>query len=126
MESIQLMDRDDVRDIVRQKYCEAAKIVLEGRGEACCGTGNVGTGKSSCCSDKDAIASNLYSDSEVNQIPKDALLASLGCGNPTALAELLPGEVALDLGSGGGIDVLLSAKRVGPTGFAFGLDMTDE
>jgi len=133
MEIIRLTDRDDVREIVRKKYGEAAKIVLEGRGEACCGTGNVGTGKSasSCCgssekSEKDAITSNLYSETEAADIPEDALLASLGCGNPTALAQLNPGEIVLDLGSGGGIDVLLSAKRVGPTGYAYGLDMTDE
>lgn len=133
MKTTELTDREDVREIVRQKYVEAAKIVLEGRGEACCGTGNVGTGKSasSCCSAaemaaKDVITSDLYSTQETDAIPETALLASLGCGNPTALAELLPGEVVLDLGSGGGIDVLLSARRVGSTGFAFGLDMTDE
>src|SRR5262249_31128608 len=73
-----------------------------------------------------AITGNLYSESEAGQIPEAALLASLGCGNPTALASLAPGEIVLDLGSGGGIDVLLSARRVGPTGFAYGLDMTDE
>lgn len=129
MSELKLTDRGDVREVVRQKYGEAAKIVLERRGEACCGTGNVGTGKSmSCCdsSEKDIITSNLYSESEAGEIPEDALLASLGCGNPTALAQLNPGEIVLDLGSGGGIDVLLSAKRVGPTGFAYGLDMTDE
>jgi SAM-dependent methyltransferase len=129
MSEIRLMDRDDVREVVRRKYGDAARIVLEGRGEACCGSGNVGTGKSaSCCgtSEKDAITSNLYSDSDAGGIPEEALLASLGCGNPTALAQLHPGEIVLDLGSGGGIDVLLSAKRVGPTGYAYGLDMTDE
>src|SRR5262245_33996412 len=78
----------------------------------------------SCC--KDPITSNLYDTNETNAIPEEALLASLGCGNPTALAQLNPGETVLDLGSGGGIDVLLSAKRVGPTGKAYGLDMTDE
>ena len=127
MDDIQMIDREDVREIVRQKYGAAAKIVLEGRGEACCGTGNVGTGKnaSSCCSssEKDVITSNLYSDKEAAEIPEAALLASLGCGNPTALASLVPGETVLDLGSGGGIDVLLSAKRVGPTGFAYGLGL---
>lgn len=130
MTDTQLKDRLDVREYVRRKYGEAAKIVLEGRGEACCGTGNVGTGKSGCCSpdepQRDIITSNLYSDLEASEIPESALLASLGCGNPTALAQLNPGEVVLDLGSGGGIDVLLSARRVGPTGFAYGLDMTDE
>jgi arsenite methyltransferase len=132
MSELKLTDRADVREVVRQKYGEAAKIVLEGHGKkhACCGTGNVGTGKSAtvCCgsSDKDVITSNLYSDAEAGEIPEDALLASLGCGNPTALAQLNPGEVVLDLGSGGGIDVLLSARRVGSAGFAYGLDMTDE
>jgi arsenite methyltransferase len=129
MNEIKLMDGENVRDVVRQKYGDAARVVLDGRGGACCGTGNVGTGKSaSCCgtAEKDAITSNLYSDSEAGEVPEEALLASLGCGNPTALALLNPGEVVLDLGSGGGIDVLLSANRVGPTGFAYGLDMTDE
>lgn len=134
MERTRLVDREDVREVVRQKYGDAARIVLEGRGEACCGTGNVGTGRSGqddCCrggegSRKDVITGDLYSQTEADQIPEDALLASLGCGNPTALAQLREGEIVLDLGSGGGIDVLLSARRVGPTGFAFGLDMTDE
>jgi arsenite methyltransferase len=125
-----LIDREDIREIVREKYGAAALTVLQGKGAACCGGGNVGTGKtgSSCCGteDKDVITGNLYGDVEAAQIPEDALLASLGCGNPTALASLAPGETVLDLGSGGGIDVLLSAKRVGPTGFAYGLDMTDE
>jgi SAM-dependent methyltransferase len=123
-------EQGDVREVVREKYGKAAQIVLEGRGEACCGTGNIGTGKqaSSCCgsAQKDAITADLYSQIEAEQVPEAALLASLGCGNPTALAELKAGETVLDLGSGGGIDVLLSAKRVGPTGFAYGLDMTDE
>jgi SAM-dependent methyltransferase len=129
MSGLNLTDRADVREVVRQKYGEAAKIVLDGRGEACCGTGNVGTRKSASCgesSEKDVITSNLYNEIEAGEIPEDALLASLGCGNPTALAQLNPGEIVLDLGSGGGIDVLLSAKRVGPAGFAYGLDMTDE
>lgn len=131
MSNIKLTDRDDVRKIVQQKYGEAARIVLEGRGEASCGTGNIGTGKSasSCCGDttqKDIITSNLYSETQAADIPEDALLASLGCGNPTALAQLHEGETVLDLGSGGGIDVLLSAKRVGITGFAYGLDMTED
>jgi arsenite methyltransferase len=132
MDDIKRIDRQDVREIVKQKYGQAARIVLEGRGEACCGTGNIKTGEKapSCCSEdaahKDVITSNLYSDTEAAQIPEAALLASLGCGNPTALAPLREGEVVLDLGSGGGIDVLLSARRVGPSGFTYGLDMTDE
>ena len=121
---------DDVREVVREKYAKAAQIVLEGRGEACCASGNIGDGKqaSSCCgsSQKDAITGDLYSQIESEQVPDAALLASLGCGNPTALAQLKAGETVLDLGSGGGIDVLLSARRVGPTGFVYGLDMTDE
>jgi SAM-dependent methyltransferase len=125
MDDVNLAGREDMREIVRQKYGEAAKIVLEGREEACCGTGNTA---SSCCgaSQKDVITADLYSQTEAAQIPEAALLASLGCGNPTALAQLNAGETVLDLGSGGGIDVLLSARRVGPTGFAYGLDMTDE
>ena len=118
-----------MREVVRQKYGAAALTVLEGKGAACCG-GNVGGGNAinasdNCCGG-DVITGELYSDLEASEIPEAALLASLGCGNPTALAALLPGEIVLDLGSGGGIDVLLSAKRVGPTGFAYGLDMTDE
>jgi len=119
-----LTEREDVREIVREKYGAAALTVLSGQGAACCG-GNTGGG--SCCDGGgDAITGNLYGGKEAAEIPEAALLASLGCGNPTALAELKPGETVLDLGSGGGIDVLLSAKRVGPTGFAYGLDMTDE
>ncbi len=124
MAELTLMERDDVRDLVRQKYGEAALTVLKGEGAACCG-GNAGGGNSSCCGG-DAITGGLYSDREAAQIPEAALLASLGCGNPTALAQLKEGEIVLDLGSGGGIDVLLSAKRVGATGHAYGLDMTDE
>ena len=120
-----LTDRDDVREVVRQKYGAAALTVLEGKGAACCG-GNAGGGASDSCCGGDVITGDQYSDVEASQIPETALLASLGCGNPTALAQLNAGEVVLDLGSGGGIDVLLSAKRVGPTGFAYGLDMTDE
>jgi SAM-dependent methyltransferase len=128
-----LTDRADVREIVREKYGKAALTVLHGEGAACCG-GNAGGGKAgggnaggsdSCCGG-DAITGNLYAETDAAQIPEAALLASLGCGNPTALAELKAGETVLDLGSGGGIDVLLSAKRVGETGFAYGLDMTDE
>jgi SAM-dependent methyltransferase len=108
----------DIKEVVRQKYGEAALRVTAG-GSSCCGA-SAATG----CGDP--ITSNLYDASQVGQIPEEALLASLGCGNPTALAKLNPGETVLDLGSGGGIDVLLSARRVGPTGKAYGLDMTDE
>ncbi|MCW3099868.1 MAG: putative methyltransferase [Chthonomonadaceae bacterium] len=121
-ETISLTDRNDVRKLLREKYGAAALTVLKGQGAACCG-GNTGGGNGSCCSD--TITGGLYDDVEAASIPEAALLASLGCGNPTALAALRPGEIVLDLGSGGGIDVLLSAKRVGPTGFAYGLDMTD-
>ena len=124
-ETIKLTDREDVRDIVRAKYGAAALTVLNGQGAACCG-GNMGGGGSDSCCGGDTITGGLYDATEASAIPEAALLASLGCGNPTALAALGPGEVVLDLGSGGGIDVLLSARRVGPTGFAYGLDMTDE
>ncbi len=108
---------DAIKKAVQQKYGRAAQQVRSGAKAECgCGT--------SCCSDP--ITSNLYDDTQVAGVPAQAMLASLGCGNPTALAELKAGEVVLDLGSGGGIDVLLSAKRVGPTGKAYGLDMTDE
>jgi SAM-dependent methyltransferase len=110
----------EIRDIVKEKYGQAALRVTSG-GSSCCGaSANVGG-----CS-VDPITSNLYDASQTGQIPEEAVLASLGCGNPTALARLNPGETVLDLGSGGGIDVLLSARRVGPTGKAYGLDMTDE
>jgi len=109
---------DDLRSVVKQKYGEAALRVKSG-GSSCCGAS-----PSSGCADP--ITSNLYDASQIGQIPEEALLASLGCGNPTALAKLNTGEVVLDLGSGGGIDVLLSARRVGPNGKAYGLDMTDE
>ena len=110
--------REHVREQVKRKYGNAARVVAEsGSVEACCDPGL------RCC---DPITSNLYGSDEKGLIPEKAVLASLGCGNPTALAELRPGEVVLDLGSGGGIDVLLSAQRVGPTGKAYGLDMTDE
>jgi arsenite methyltransferase len=108
----------DIKEVVKQKYGEAALRVTT-RGSSCCGAAPA----SSCC---DPITADLYDVSQIQQIPQEALLASLGCGNPTALAELKAGEVVLDLGSGGGIDVLLSARRVGPTGKAYGLDMTDE
>ncbi len=113
------MDEASVREVVKEKYGEAALRVNTG-GSACCGaTASSGLG----C---DPITSNLYDPAQSGEIPEEALLASLGCGNPTALAKLSFGEIVLDLGSGGGIDVLLSAKRVGPTGKAYGLDMTDE
>jgi arsenite methyltransferase len=108
----------DIKEVVKEKYGQAALRVKAG-GSSCCGA----TTSSGC---GDPITSNLYDALQAQQIPEDALLASLGCGNPTALAQLNPGETVLDLGSGGGIDVLLSAKRVGPTGKAYGLDMTDE
>jgi arsenite methyltransferase len=109
----------DIKEVVKEKYGQAALRVKSG-GSSCCGT----TAASELCCDP--ITSNLYDTSQTQQIPEEALLASLGCGNPTALAKLNAGEVVLDLGSGGGIDVLLSAKRVGPGGKAYGLDMTDE
>jgi arsenite methyltransferase len=113
------MSRPDVKDTVRERYGEAALRVASGAGTSCCG-GSCGGAAG------DPISSNLYSDAQTAVLPREAVLASLGCGNPTALAELREGEVVLDLGSGGGIDVLLSARRVGPTGKAYGLDMTDE
>jgi arsenite methyltransferase len=108
----------DIKEVVKQKYGEAALRVTSG-GSSCCGASPA----SDCC---DPITADLYDAGQIGQIPQEALLASLGCGNPTALAELKPGEVVLDLGSGGGIDVLLSARRVAPGGKAYGLDMTDE
>ena len=110
----------DIKQTVKEKYGQAALRVQSGSGNACCGASPA---TSNCC---DPITSNLYDPTQAGQIPEAALQASLGCGNPTALAELSPGEIVLDLGSGGGIDVLLSARRVGPTGKAYGLDMTDE
>ena len=109
-----------VRDVVKEKYGQAATRVARGAGNSCCGAAAASFGN---C---DPITSNLYDSTQAGDVPEKALLASLGCGNPTALAELKAGETVLDLGSGGGIDVLLSARRVGPTGRAFGLDMTDE
>src|SRR5881409_2039178 len=105
------MSGPDIKETVREKYGQAALRVLEGEKSGCCG---------------DPITSQLYDAGETTGLPEGAVLASLGCGNPTALAELHPGETVLDLGSGGGIDVLRSAKRVGPTGKAYGLDMADE
>ena len=110
----------DIKTTVREKYGEAALRVRSGAKSSCCGTSSCNTHAA------DPITANLYSDAETAMLPTEAVLASLGCGNPTALAELHEGEVVLDLGSGGGIDVLLSAGRVGPTGKAYGLDMTDE
>jgi len=114
------MSNPDLKDVVKEKYAEAALRVTKG-GSSCCGSSPATA--SGCC---DPITSNLYDSSQAGQIPEEALLASLGCGNPTALAQLNPGDTVLDLGSGGGIDILLSAKRIGPTGKAYGLDMTDE
>lgn len=112
------MDARAIRELVKEKYGEAATRAKSG-GSSCCGS-------SPALMNVDPITSNLYSDQEREGVPADAVAASLGCGNPTALAELHAGETVLDLGSGGGIDVLLSAKRVGPTGKAYGLDMTEE
>src|SRR6266478_6825480 len=116
-------DGEQLRGAVRERYARRALEVLgteEPSTDACCSGG--------CCStnNSDAITDDLYSSAELGELPIAAALASLGCGNPTALAELKPGEKVLDLGSGGGIDVLLSARRVGPGGKAYGLDMTDE
>src|SRR5579871_2526337 len=108
----------DLKEIVQEKYGAAALRVGKGEGNGCCGASE----RASC----DPITSNLYDAADAGALPEQAVAASLGCGNPTALAELKAGETVLDLGSGGGIDVLLSAKRVGPTGKAYGLDMTDE
>jgi arsenite methyltransferase len=119
------MTPSDIKIIIKEKYAEAARGVARGTGGSCCAP--------ACCGDtatqaggRDPITRDLYEAREVGGLPQAAIDASLGCGNPTALAELAPGEVVLDLGSGGGIDVLLSARRVGPTGKAYGLDMTDE
>src|SRR6476469_9226250 len=114
------MSTEDIKTTVRERYGKAALQVATGTKTGCCGGGSCGD------SNDDPITSNLYTDAQTATLPAEAGLASLGCGNPTALAELSEGEVVLDLGSGGGIDVLLSAKRVGATGKAYGLDMTDE
>ncbi len=114
----------DVKAVVREKYGEAALRAQQGTKAGCCGTG--GCGDSGTAGFSDPITRDLYDRVTASSLPEQAVLASLGCGNPTALAELNEGEVVLDLGSGGGIDVLLSARRVGPTGKAYGLDMTDE
>ena len=109
----------EIKEVVKEKYGQAALRVTSG-GSSCCGASSALDG---CC---DPITSNLYNAAQAGELPQEAVLASLGCGNPTALAQLKPGETVLDLGSGGGIDVLLSARRVGPAGKAYGLDMTDE
>src|SRR2546425_9101221 len=112
------MSDESIKEIVKETYGKAALRVTSTSGSACCGSAS---SRGEC----DPITSNLYGQ-ETADLPQEAVLASLGCGNPTALAQLAPGETGLDLGSGGGIDVLLSAKRVGPGGKAYGLDMTDE
>ena len=126
--TIDTQDINTLRATVSGRYGAAARKVIDGTAAAsCCGPA---TGSSGCCGSTseswDPITANLYDEGQAAGIPAEALLASLGCGNPTALADLAEGEVVLDLGSGGGIDVLLSAKRVGPTGKAYGLDMTDD
>jgi len=115
------MSTENIKEIVKEKYGNAALRVTSGADNSCCGHDRSGL-EGSC----DPITSNLYNSEQEGEVPDTAIRASFGCGNPTALAELKPGEIVLDLGSGGGIDVLLSARRVGPTGKAFGLDMTDE
>jgi SAM-dependent methyltransferase len=113
------MSETNIKEVVKEKYGEAARRVIAGAGNSCCGG-------AANCGDADPITRDLYDASQTSVLPEQAVKASLGCGNPTALAELRPGETVLDLGSGGGIDVLLSARRVGPTGKAYGLDMTDD
>ncbi len=115
------MSTENITEVVKEKYGQAALRVTKGLGNACCGSA-----PSSASGCADPITSKLYDADQTGVLPEDAVKASLGCGNPTALANLNPGETVLDLGSGGGIDVLLSARRVGPTGKAYGLDMTDE
>ena len=114
------MNTENIKEAVKEKYGQAALRVVTGAASSCCGNESA----SNCCTDP--ITSNLYLSGETGEVPPEAVLASLGCGNPMALAKLNPGEIVLDLGSGGGIDVLLSARRVGPAGKAYGLDMTDE
>ena len=122
----------DVKEVVRQKYGEAARRVSRGAAGSCCGGGGgngggaVRASAASALGQCDPITTDLYNAAQAADVPAEAMLASLGCGNPTALAELRPGETVLDLGCGGGIDVLLSARRVSPNGMAFGLDMTDD
>src|SRR5690606_512550 len=116
---------ETIQKAVRERYGSVAQLVLTGEVQAgCCG----GSSASSCCGGEETagVAAQFYASTETAELPEEAVLASLGCGNPIALARLEPGQVVLDLGSGGGIDVLLSAKRVGPEGYVYGLDMTDE
>lgn len=113
------MSEVNIKEVVKEKYGEAARRVISGAGNSCCGS-------APSCGEADPITRDLYHASQTSVLPVQAVQASLGCGNPTALAQLNPGETVLDLGSGGGIDVLLSARRVGPTGKAYGLDMTDD
>ena len=110
---------ETIQEVVKEKYGEAARRVAAGQANSCCGA-------TACGTDIDPITRDLYQSSQTSLVPEQAVRASLGCGNPTALAQLHAGETVLDLGSGGGIDVLLSARRVGPTGKAYGLDMTDD
>ncbi|MGA8219926.1 MAG: arsenite methyltransferase [Solirubrobacterales bacterium] len=127
----QLTGKDEIREVVRERYAAAATSVGEGR-VACCAPSEAADGGCGCGTDVpdacggEEFGAGLYADADREQLPDEAKLASLGCGNPTAVAELHEGETVLDLGSGGGIDVLLSARRVGPTGKAYGVDMTDE
>src|SRR2546422_9017803 len=114
------MDTTGIKEVLKEKYGETALRVLSGGSNSCCGAATA------CGTDNDPITSRLYDADQTTQIPEEALKASLGCGSPTGLSTLNPGETVLDLGSGGGIDVLLSARRVGPAGKAYGLDMTDE
>ncbi len=124
------MNKQDLKEMIQQRYGQAAVQASQGARAGCGGESR--DSSNSCCggastpAGKDPITSDLYATSEMSGLPQEAVLASLGCGNPTALAQLRPGETVLDLGSGGGIDVLLSARRVGPSGKAYGLDMTDE
>lgn len=125
-----MAEANEIKEVVRERYASLALKVVTGGPASCCGTPSAVA--ASCCGGSesttgvDPISSGLYDAMQKDELPEAAVLASLGCGNPTALAELKAGEKVLDLGSGGGIDVLLSAKRVGPSGFAYGLDMTDE
>jgi arsenite methyltransferase len=125
----ELKTKDEIRETVRERYAESARSVREGRA-GCCGPSESSCGCGSdipdACGTESAFGPELYEAGDRDALPDAARLASLGCGNPTAVAELREGETVLDLGSGGGIDVLLSARRVGPTGFAYGLDMTEE
>lgn len=117
---------EELRATVQEKYGQAAQRVIEGSAASCCGPVNSCCGGAAAEGQRDPITADLYNQMQIEGLPPDAVLASLGCGNPTLLAQLNPGETVLDLGSGGGIDVLLSATRVGPTGKAYGLDMTQE